>query len=471
MGIKGVGMATLAVMAKEAGFVVGGSDIDEEFITDKILKESKIDISLGFRSDNVKDFFGSTPKEECLFIFTGAHNGVENPETQFAREASYKCISHGEAVGLFMSGELFGRADMQGVSVAGSHGKTTISSLLAFMLAKLGLDPSYTVGTSEIMGLGAAGHYGKGSMFVAEADEYMAGEHDKVAKFLYQKPNFLILNNVDFDHPDFYSDLDQVSKTFSEFVGNILSSGSLIANGDDEEVKKIINAHRDVNTITYGTSETNDFIIKNYTQEELTGKFDVIAHGTLLGNFSISLPGYYNAKNSLAVIALLMEIGISPANIQKLLPEFKGSKRRLERVGQTKNGAFIFDDYAHHPEEIRKTLGALKSAYDKKIICVFQAHTYSRTQSLLSEFASSFTTIAELIILPTFSSARHAGQQDLEGDREFVEKIRSMQPNVKLIENKSDVVEYIGKNVPSSEFLVITMGAGDVYKVGYELAS
>lgn len=470
MGIKGVGMASLAIIAKEAGFIIAGSDVDEEFITDQILSNAKIEVRVGFKSVNVEEFFGTSPIEESLFIATGAHEGFDNVECEFARSKNIKTMSHGEAVGLFMSGELFERSDIEGISVAGSHGKTTIAAMIATLLERLTLDPSYTVGTSEINPIGAAGHYGKGKYFIAEADEYLAeGKYARTPKFLYQHPKYLIINNIDFDHPDFYSDINKIRDAFGSFIANLGPSDTLIVNGDDENIKKLIAENLKLRTITYGTRETNEFVIKNYKQEGMLGRFEVFRGSTPLGKFELSIPGYHNAKNSLAAISLLIELGISVRDIQGVLPQFLGSKRRLERIGETENGALLYDDYAHHPEEIRKTLEALKNAYPaKKITLVFQAHTFARTRALSSEFASSFAGARELIILPTFASARDSIQKNIEEDRDFVEKIRTIQPNVKLIESVPDVVEYINKNITSGSIL-LTMGAGDVYKITQHL--
>jgi len=472
MGIKGVGMATLAVLAQEAGFVVCGSDVEERFITDKILKNAEINVLKGFLKENVTNFLGSTPSRECLFIATGAHNGFDNEEALEAVRLNIKVISQGEAVGLFMSGKPFERVDMEGISVAGSHGKTTVSAMIAFTLSKLGYDPSYTVGTSEIFQLGAAGHYGRGRFYVAEADEYLAeGTHDRTPKFLYQSPKFLIINNIDFDHPDFYKDKGEVAKAYERFVlEKLTGDGLLIVNGDDEEIKKIISKNA-LSAITYGTDEASEFVIKDYKQEGLESSFKVARKGTELGQFRLSVPGYHNAKNSLAVIALLMEIGAGVEDIKQALQGFLGTKRRFERVGEMENGIPVFDDYAHHPEEIRKTLEAVASAYPtKKIVTVFQAHTFARTQALTGEFVSSFAGVSELIILPTFASARDSIKEDLDRDREFVEKIRMVVPNTKLIENIPSVVEYIKLNVSSPQAIIVTMGAGDVYKIAEKLS-
>lgn len=478
MGIKGVGMASLALIARQAGFIVSGSDVADEFITDKVLKDAGIEVLKGFTQDNPKNFFGTTPAHECMMIITGAHDGFDNEEVK--GNAEIKTITHGEAVGLFMSGKLFERSDMEGISVAGAHGKTSLSAMLATFLTKLNLDPSYSVGTSEIIPIGASGHYGRGKYFVAEADEYRSAPTDPTPKFLYQYPKYLIINNIDFDHPDFFKDIEAVKNAFAQFVENLTDDGVLIVNGDDENVMEIIKSTASikgttsttgdakVKVITYGTSLENDFIISNYQQVGLESHFSVSTHGTLIGRFKLSVPGYHNAKNVLAAIALLTEIGISVDKIEKVLPAFGGSKRRLEIVGQTSSGATIIDDYAHHPEEIRKTLEAIKLAYpNKKIIVVFQAHTFGRTKALVSEFVASFASVNELIILPTFASARDLNNQDIEQDRDFVEKIRPIQSNVKLIESRSDVVKYLSASSPES--IIITMGAGDVYKVGQEL--
>ena len=474
-------MATIAVMAKQAGFIqhlnkgagfiVAGSDVEEEFITDKILKDAGIDVQIGFKKDNPEDFFGNTLKEECLFIATAAHDGFSNPEAVWAKDNGIEVVSHGQAVGVFMEGEIFGKK-FEGISVAGAHGKTTIVGMIAACLSSLGSDPSFTAGTSEIFPIGAAGHFGTGKYFISEADEYLSElKFDRTPKFLYQHPRYLIINNIDFDHPDFFRDIEDVIGAYGKFVSELNEDAFLIINGDDESIKKLKTQNSKLKTITYGAGDGNEFVIKNFKQEGFGCRFEVLRNSTSLGIFELSIPGYHNAKNSLSVIALLIELGISISDIKRVLPEFRGAKRRLEKIGETKTGVLVFDDYAHHPEEIRKTLEALQGVYpEKKITVIFQAHTYGRTKALLSEFTSSFVGVSELIILPTFASARYPKDHNLTEDKEFVEKIRVVQPNVKLIENQVLVVEYIDKNIIGSNKIVITMGAGDVYKIAYRLS-
>ncbi len=470
MGIKGVGMATLAIIAKEAGFIVGGSDVEQEFITDKVLKDRGIDVLVGFKKENVESFVAGIGSKEVLFIATGAHEGFDNPEALFAKEKGIKVISHGEAVGLFMTGDLFSKKS-EGISVSGAHGKTTIGAMLAFCMVKLGLDPTYTVGTSEIKGIGPAGHFGTGKYFIAEADEYVSEKkYDPTPKFLYQKPQFLIINNIDFDHPDFYADIDAVTAAFEKLVSNLSEDATIIINGDDDNLKKFKTQDARLKNITYGTDLSNEFKIKNFKQNGLSSRFGVTRGEMDLGEFELSIPGYHNAKNSLAVIAFLMEIGVAVHDVKRVLNEFTGSSRRFERIGVTADGVEIFDDYAHHPEEIRKTLEAARTAFPaKKITVIFQAHTFERTRSMLPAFASAFSGAYEVIILPTFSSMRDAGHQNLVEDQDFVEKIRLIHSNVKLIETPDLVVKYVNQNINSENNIIFTVGAGDVYKIGEKL--
>lgn len=470
MGVKGVGMTALAIIAKQAGVDVAGSDIEEEFITDKLLESEGIIPFRGFDQENVEKFVGSTNPSDVLFVATGAHGGFGNIEAKYAEGIGVKVVSHGQAVGLFMDGEILGRADLIGVSVAGSHGKTTISGMAAASLVKLRLDPTYAIGTSEVFPLGAGGHFGKGNYFVAEADEYLSElNYDRTPKFLYQKPKFLIINNIDFDHPDFYSSIDEVEKAFGKLLGNLEAGSVVIANGDDERVKKII---KDlpivVSVVTYGTNKDNDLVLDKFYQEKEASSFEVISRGTALGRLNLKVPGFHNAKNSLAVVALLFEMGISFEKIKDGLFSFEGSKRRMELLGETREGLKIIDDYAHHPEEIRKTLSSIKGMYpDKKIIVVFQPHTFSRTNAMLSDFVSSFSDANTLLLLPTYASLR---TNETTGDDKLMQGFEKINKNAVMLESIDNMVEYVGKNFRDPSYVLITMGAGDVYKVGERLA-
>lgn len=470
VGIKGVGMAPLAIIAKEAGFNIAGSDINEEFITDKYLNKKNISITSGFEINDIKHFFDSVSSSEGLVITTGAHKGFDNPQVKWASEKGISVLTQGQALAVFMEGTILGKENIESIAVAGSHGKTTISSLLATSLKALGLEPSYSVGTGEVFPLGSPGQFGAGRYFVAEADEYASEPaRDRVPKFLYQKPKFAIFNNIDFDHPDLFAGITDVVDAFEEFAHNIASGGRLFINGDDKnllKIKKTIN--KDIRIITYGEGLENDYVISKIVSHGLTTRFTVQRNGVELGFFDLSVPGKHNAINALSVVAFLTELGYDAQKIRVCLVVFEGTKRRTEIIGESQGGALLIDDYGHHPLEISTTLGAIKEANpNKKIICIFQPHTFSRTKALLKEFGESFKDADKLLLLPVFKSQRDTEEDNLSHE----EYINSFNKNIdtSFFENFESVIEYVSQNYNSHEYLIMTIGAGDVYKIANKL--
>jgi UDP-N-acetylmuramate--alanine ligase len=465
IGIKGVGMASLELIAKQAGMHVLGSDVDTVFITDTVLQKEHIQVLHGFDTKNIENLVYQSP-DEILVIVTGAHHGLENPEAAAAREKGIKVVTHGQAVGLFMEGDTFAKR-YTGISVAGAHGKTTTTALLATCLSFLNQDPTYTVGTSEIFPLIDAGHFGNGPYFVAEADEYASDiTHDKKAKLLYQYPDFAIINNIDFDHPDFYQNLDDVKQVFEIFSQQVKKT--VIVNGDDTNSQELIKKYN-AKCITFGKEEKNIYRITDISAHKLSISFRVFHQQEDKGIFFLSVPGSHNALNALGVIALLVELGFSFDKIREVLPMFKGTKRRSEVLETTSGGAMVIDDYAHHPQEIKTTLESLSQAFpDKKIVCIFQPHMYSRTKALLDDFVSAFEKTNTLFFLPIFASAREKVEDPLIY-KEIEQKFNSIKTHVIFPENEAFVVEYINKNLNNPDILIVTMGAGDVYKIGEKL--
>lgn len=471
IGIKGVGMCPLAIISHQAGFLVAGSDLEEEFITDESLVKEDIQVFNGFEEFDIDLFFNDTKPDECLVVTTGAHGGFSNPQVKFAKEKGIVVLTQGQALAVMMEGDIFGREDIEGVAIAGAHGKTTISSMLSSALTLLKEDPTYSVGTGELFPIGAPGHYGKGKYFVVEADEYASEPvFDKIPKFLYLKPKFAIFNNIDFDHPDLFKDTESVFKAFVDFAHQIKSGGTLFINGDDKYLASINEKlHKDIKIRTYGENAENDYVISDIVQEGLRSEFIVSKAGRKIEQFGIEVPGEHNARNALAVIAFLLESGFSVEKIKETLLQWRGSKRRLELVGVTKKGVKVFDDYGHHPAEIETTIKALKRAYpDKKLVVIFQSHTYSRTKSLLSEFAESFKNADELVLLPIFASQRDT-EQDILPKEAMINAFTSVLPRVKFQETFDDVVEYVGQNHQNRDEIVLTIGAGDVYKIANTL--
>ncbi len=460
VGIKGVGVTPLAIIASQAGFDVSGSDIEEEFITDEMLKKAKITPLIGFDEKNVEG--------KDLVITTGAHGGFENPENVKAKELGIPVWTQGKAVGRFMEGSLFGRK-FEGISVSGSHGKTTTTAMIATILLENKHDPSFLIGTGYIPSLGLSGHYGKGKFFVAEADEYATEPNfDKTPKLLWQKPKIGVITNIEFDHPDLYSSMDQIRKAFLEFSNNIVEKGILIACGDDSETSKLLNEYNK-SFITYGFSKLCDFYIEKLSIEQDKMFFWVNAKDTSLGEFSINVTGEHNALNALCAITVCLELGLSIEQIKKGLNKFKGTKRRFEFIGDIPTGASLYDDYAHHPTEIKKTLSAFKKAFPKKkIICIFQPHTYSRTKSLFEQFVSSFADADGVILVDIYASLREEVDNSVSS-KLLADNISRIHKNVLYIPKLEDVVEYVDQKGFDKDYILITMGAGNIYKIYEDL--
>lgn len=454
VGIKGVGVAPLAIIAKEAGIQVTGSDVEEVFITDKALRESRIVPLVGFSPDHIKN--------PDLVITTGSHGGYDNVEVIAAREKGIPILTKGEAVGEYMDGEILGRK-FTGVAVAGSHGKTTTSAILTTIFKECGKDPSYVVGSGSIGEDAPPGHLGKGSYFIAESDEYATEpKYNHRAQFLWSRPSIALFTNIEHDHPDIYPSLDSVILAFQEFVGNIKEGGLLVGNADDPRVDQILKNYKG-RSISYGLSPRNDYVLTRIHASGGQTFFHVLFQGTDLGEFRILLSGEHNALNALGAVVIAIDAGLPLEIIKPALVKFTGAKRRLEYRGQLITGAHIFDDYAHHPTEIRSTLKALRMRYPKeKIIAVFQPHTYSRTKALLYEFATAFDVANQVIITDIFASARE-GVDESVSSKILIEEMAKHHHNVLYLPTPSDAAVFITSKHFGDGVVIVFMGAGDIY--------
>ena len=454
IGIKGVGMTALAVLAKEAGIRVTGSDLEEKFITDTVLERAGIKWRIGFSPKNIEG-------QPDLVIATGAHGGMENPEAKYAQEIGLATVMQGEAVGMFMNGEFLGRQNLEGISVAGSHGKTSTAAMISVILAQDNLDPSFVIGCGGILPLGFPGHFGRGKYFVAEADEYATcPQTDKTPKFLWQNPKILVVANIEYDHPDVFADISQVKEAFLKFAQKLPNDGTLVAGKDNPNVRDLLKAVN-CRVVSFGEGPKNDWRLKKFLSGEGKTRFWVEYRGKNLGDFSLSLPGKFNALNALGAIIVGLELGISPVKIKKTLAGFRGTKRRFEFIGEV-GDIKLYDDYAHHPTEISETLAAAKDFFPgQKIICVFQPHTYSRTKALLADFARCFSGAWEVLILDIYSSAREKSDFGVNA-KILTEEIAKHHPRVKYLGKMEKVIDYLGKNVGGGS-VIFTMGAGDVF--------
>ncbi|HSD98618.1 MAG TPA: UDP-N-acetylmuramate--L-alanine ligase [Patescibacteria group bacterium] len=458
VGIKGVGMAPLAIIAKEAGFVVSGSDIAKTFITDESLNKKGIIPFAGFEEGHVNG--------ADLVITTGAHSGYDNVEVKFAKAHNIPVWTQGEAVGKFMTGELFHHS-YKGISVGGTHGKTTTTAMIASVLSFAGLDPSWVIGTSHIPSLGMSGNFGKGEYFVAEADEY-ANEpvYDKTPKMLLQHPDIVVITNVEHDHPDVYPTLQSSYDAFVAFANLVPKNGMLVTCGDDVGVQEVLNQYRG-NVVTYGFSKENDYCI-TLGATYLGKMIWEIRHNNTSTTLGLAIPGEHNVLNATAAYIIGVQCRIAQDVIKKALLSFQGTKRRMEYVGQMASGALLYDDYAHHPTEIKKTLTAFREKYpESSIVCIFQPHTFSRTKLLFDQFVDSLSLADEIIMTDIYSSEREAFDSSISSGM-LAEKIAEKKPAF-LAKTLTDVVKYVKGKAYKDKTIVITMGAGDVYQIANDI--
>lgn len=416
LGIKGAGLTGLAQVLKKMGHKVWGSDVAEVFFTDQVLKRSRIKVLSGFKSKQITD-------DIDLVIYSTAYD-KKNVELKTAVKKKIPILSYPQAIGSLFAGRY-------GIAVCGTHGKTTTTAMLGYVLQELGQDPLVIVG-SAVKQFGGNARYGRGDYLVVEADEYQN-------KLRYYRPRAIILTSADFDHPDYFKNQKAYNKVFKHFIKSLPGNGLVIAFTDDKNVREIIKSAT-CRVVAYGRQDVY--------------------------NFKLAIPGEYNRWNALAVLTLIKELGLDVSKARKIIENFKGVKRRFELLGK-KNKILVYDDYAHHPTEVKQLLKMARAEFpDRKIWAVFQSHTYTRTKALLPQFAKAFKPADQVIVLDIFGSARekHGGvtPQDL------VTAINKYSKNASYRGNMNMVVNYLAGEVKSGD-VVLTIGAGENWKVGVDL--
>ncbi len=448
IGIAGVGMSALAVFAKQLGHNVSGSDNAEEYLTDKVLKKAKIQRIFGFDEKNISKKFD--------LIIQGAAYNEKNPEIKIAKKLHLNTKYYSEAIQDLTS-------NFRTIAVSGVHGKTTTSAMIAFLFEKAKLSPNYIIGSSQIPGLPSNANVGGGDWFIVEADEYKKSQTDNTPKFMDLKPEILLINAIEWDHPDMYDSVDQVYSMFYKLACKMKRGGVIIANIDSQKVLKLYHSLADRKFITYGFNRNADWQIVKWKEDKLKTEFYLKNAEQEIGPFFISVSGKHNVYNAVACILAGHEVGIKFDTCAKYLSDFKGVERRFQYKGK-KNNVIVIDDYAHHPTAINLTLETIRSKYSgKKIICIFQPHTFSRTKALLNDFAKSFKNADEVIITDIFASARE--KSGGIHSRHLVFEIKKYHKNVLYIPKFQEIEEYLKENV-AKDYIVLTMGAGDVYKIG-----
>lgn len=436
IGIGGISMSGLAAILLKNGFKVSGSDMKESEITTR-LQQHGAEIHIGHSADNVKNV--------DLVVYTAAVPS-DNPELLFAKNNNIPLMDRAEFLGYIMKGHKYN------VAISGTHGKTTSTSMLSHIVLSAELDPTILVG-ADLGIINGNFRTGESEYFITEACEYKAS-------FLRFFPYIGVILNIDADHLDFYKDIDDIEATFKKFVSIIPNDGYAIGNADDFRVKRVLET-ASCNTLTFGLNE-GDIIAKDIHFNGRGSSFDVVYKGKELYTIHLHVPGSHNVLNALSAVASSIVLGIDEKAVIEGLEGFKGAHKRFEIKG-SKDDITVIDDYAHHPTEIKATLKAAREYPHNKIVSIFQPHTYSRTISLLDEFSESFNDTDELILMDIYAAREK--DTGIVSSNMLGDKIRAKGIKCINVHSHAEALE-VAKQKLSSGDLLLTVGAGDVVKVG-----
>ena len=424
IGIKGVGMTALALAMQDAGWEVSGSDVQDSFITDSILSS---------RNLGVRPLGQTLPTNLDLIVYSGAYSPPNS---------DIRTLTLAEAFAELVADKLV-------IAIGGVGGKTTTSAMLSVLMRTAGRDVGYYIGTGSVIGLDSPGAYGTDPYYVVEADEYAISKIDLRPKFALLTPKILITTNIIHDHPDIYENEDATLATFTELIRKLTPGSTWICNPSDPLTATILNlqgqALKAIKVIQYGSDHP------------------------LFTKLNLSVFGDHNRLDALAAVLAAIEAGLAREEALTAISNYKGAERRQERIGEV-SGRLLYDDYGHHPEEIRLTLQAFKEAFpDRRLVLVFESHTYSRTEALLTEFASALSLADLVFVMPIFESAREKGielsvtHSELAG---LVEKLGT--PSTPL--DWKTAASTIASESKEGD-LILTMGAGFVYKLHPEISA
>ncbi|MEK7576968.1 MAG: cyanophycin synthetase [Patescibacteria group bacterium] len=409
VGIKGVGMTSIATLYKEWGHDVSGSDTEEKFFTDTILKNLGVSV-VSFDAKFI------TPEINRV-IYSSAY-GADHPQLMRARELSILCISYAEALA-----EIFNAR--QGILVTGTHGKTTSTAMLGRVLEDAGLDPTVICG-GELIEWGRTVRAGKSAWVVAEGDEYQA-------KILALKPCMVLLTNIEYDHPDFYPDEEAYRGVFRALLQSLSGTDIVVAH---DNLRDFVDASTHAKKIYFGAGADS---------------------------IKLGVWGAHNKTNALGVLALSMFLGVAQEQARATLAHFRGTRRRMELYSPENAEIVLIDDYAHHPTEIRATLSAIRERYPSRaIIAAFQPHTYSRTRALCDDFARAFVDADQVIILDVYASAREV-EKSIRGEDLF-EEVKKHHKNVLFAKSPEEAFEIMKQELKQNSAFV-TLGAGNTWTI------
>ncbi len=430
IGIGGSGMFPLAKILSSKGFIITGSDVYESDTLDRV-KNSGIEVNIPQKKENITN--------QDLVVFSAAIK-ESNPEIIEAKEKNIPIIERSVLLGILFKNY------KNSVAVAGTHGKTTTTSMITSILLDSGKDPTAVIGAT-LKKLDGNSCTGKSDIIVAEACEY-------VDSFLQLFPLISVITNVDADHLDYFGNLENIKKSFNKFASQ--TQKLLILNGDDKNTKDSVKNTK-AKKIFFGLNENNDYIAKNVTFTKLQqAHFDIFFQNNKIAHIELTAPGKHNMYNALAAFVACTELGVDTLEIEKSLNQFTGAHRRFEILGEI-NGITVVDDFAHHPTEISSTLSAASKMEFNRVWAIFQPHTYSRTFMLMDDFSRALS-IADKVIVSEILPVRETNTYGVSS-KDLVDKIES----AIYIPDFEKIAEFICKNAKKGD-LVITLGGGNVYK-------
>lgn len=432
VGIGGVSMRPLGLVLKGMGMEVTGSDMNASVSTDELIEQG-IPVAIGHRAENIEG-------ADCIIRTAAAHN--DNPEIAAARAAGIPVFERAQAWGEIM------KSYHNAICVSGTHGKTTTTSMVTHILMEADMDPTVMIG--GYLPLLHAGHrVGHGDTIVLESCEYCDS-------FLNFFPTLAIVLNVEADHLDYFKDLADIQKSFHKFAS--LATFGVVANGDDPHT---VQAMEGIDYVSFGLGEGNRIHAANMHPD--WRHFDVICDGKYYCHLDMGVLGRHNAMNALAASAAAWMMGIPGETVSKGIQSFHGAGRRMEFKGKF-HGADVYDDYAHHPDELKATLEAVRSMGYKRVVLAFQPHTYSRTKALFDDFVRELKK-SDVVVLAEIYAARERNTIGISS-AQLAEQI----PGAVYCETLPDVTAYLRENVREGD-IVVTMGAGDIFRAGEALIS
>jgi UDP-N-acetylmuramate--alanine ligase len=439
IGIGGTGMSGVAKLLMDLGAKVSGSD-QQVFPGIGELVQRGARVSIGHDEsflDRTADLVAhSAAVPEC------------NPEMAAACRRGLPRLKYAELLGAIMAGR-------DGVAVAGTHGKSTTGAMCAYVFRRAGLDPSFTLGADSNQ-LGGNGGGGAGTHYIVESCEFNRS-------FLSLTPLMAAVLNIEPDHLDCYRDLEEIVEAFSLFCAKVRPEGLIVCNGDDESAKRASRSGK-ARVTTFGFEEGVDWRAMDLHSDLGRFSFEVLHDGVPFLTTGLAIPGRHHVANALAVVALAHEAGVEPQIIAEGLSEYQGVQRRLSLRG-TGRGVTILDDYAHHPTEIRVTIQAARDRYEpKRTWVIFQPHQYSRTRHFLEDFACSFSGADEVIVPDIYNAREERDEYGRKGSEELVSRIHQHGGRATYLASLDEVTRHLEANVADGD-LVLTMGAGDVWRV------